>query len=47
MKADEDDFDCDDCGELTEEVYTGKDGGFYCEDCINKIGSGIPAATSA
>ena len=35
---DDEDFDCDECGELTEEVYTGKDGGFYCEHCINKIG---------
>lgn len=31
-------FDCDECGELTEEVYTGKDGGFYCDECINKLG---------
>ena len=29
---------CDECGELTEEVYTGKDGGFYCDECINKLG---------
>lgn len=31
-------FDCDDCGELTEEIYSGKDGGLYCEDCIYILG---------